>query len=379
MKKTKRFLLIIGVLLLVFITAVSAQISSDSVWYDMARIMTSTAKALTSSKMLLEGFLRFAIWVFIFAGLTIVNSRVENKNAKRAVIVLAIIVATYGALRVPYALLKGIFNLYYAIIFIIFAFLPAAAGFFLNQRVFSGKDRTNRIMRAIVYIMITIAMGYITTIIKKEAGPDKVLFGKLTAPLTIGTVLAFVAALVNLASAFGGDTAAKWIGEKLGRTPQPAGGAGTTGAGAGGGAGGAGTAPPPVNPAEVTRLQNEIRNFVTAVGNPTVGAGPAGHGTAGTGLFAVLEGAVQRYTAEIAVPALTTAAKKANATAHMTPLNLFQTEIGKQRKKMKDILDNQQYVNCGDPYKRSFEAEIAAFLHIECELTRVYYNTITWL
>ncbi len=377
MKRFSRFSVISFSLLLLLtlfaVTVYAQNYDISNAFSEVAKVINSIAKAFRST-VVIEGFVRFAFWVFIFAGISAANSKIENKMVQRTVHVLAAILATYGAFRVPSKLIIGLFNIPYALLIILFGMITPAAGFFINKKIFpNDEDRKHRFGRAVVYILIVLFTLNIINIIQTSAGPDTAIFMRMLWPFRIGAGIAALFGLANLAMALGGDVVVDGIRERF-----FGGGAGNTGthptAPAAGAHGAAAHAPPPPNPAEITKLQNEIGNFVTAIGNPTTPP----PGPAGTGLFAVLEGAITKYNAEIH-GAPNDAARRTAAPTHMAALNTLQTEMANQRKRMGDILHNDQYVNCGEPYRRAFEGAIAQFLRIEHDFTQVFYQTIRWL
>ena len=379
MKRFSRFSIIFLSLLLLF-TLFAAVVYAQNydisnAFGEVAKVINSIAKAFRSTAVI-EGFVRFAFWVFIFAGISAANSKVENKMVQRTIHVLAAILATYGAFRVPSKLIIGLFNFPYAVIVILWGLVVPIAGFLLTKKIFPDEEkRSHRFGRAVLFLLMVLLMFNIMDVIQKSAGPDTAVFMRMLWPVRIGAAIALLFGLVNLAMALGGDKAVEALGEKLGikkKEEEGAPGAAPHGAGA------AAHAPPPPNPAEITKLQNEIGNFVSAIGNPSVAAGPAGPGTGAAGLFAVLEGAIAKYNTEIH-GAANDAARRTAAPTHMAALNTLQTELGNQRKRMGDILHNDQYLNCGEPYRRAFEGAIAQFLRIENNFTQMFYQTIRWL
>ena len=379
MKRFSRFSLISLSLLLVLalfaVTVYAQNYDISNAFGEVAKVINSIAKAFRST-VVIEGFVRFAFWVFIFAGISAANSKVENKMVQRTIHVLAAILATYAAFRVPSKLIIGLFNFPYAVIVILWGLVVHIAGFLLAKKIFPDEEkRSHRFGRAVLFLLMVLLMLNIMNVIQKSAGPDTAVFLRMLWPVRIGAAIALLFGLGNLAMALGGDKVVDAISERLtGRTPTTPAPHGTTPPGAGAAA----HPPPPPNPTEIAKLQGEIGNFVTAVGNPTVAAEPAGTGVTGSGLFALLEAAIAKYNAGIH-GAPNDAAKRTAAPTHMAALNTLQTEMANQRRRMGDILHNDQYINCGDPYRRNFELAIAQFLRIETDFTRVFYNTIRWL
>lgn len=168
-------------------------------------------------------WLKFAFFVIIFAVLHGAGMRIPalaEGPMKRAVAVIAFVIALTTAILVPYKLMLYIFRMYHAILVILFAMLPTAIGFFINQRLLAGDDRLHRILRGIIYILITIFIFGLIGNIQKNSSPETQLYSDLTEPLMWGGILALAAGLGNLLMALGGDKVINAIGERLGRTPQ---------------------------------------------------------------------------------------------------------------------------------------------------------------
>src|SRR3989338_11107233 len=164
-------------------------------------------------------WLKFAFFVIIFAVLHGAGMRipaVEEGSMKRAVAVIAFVIALTTAILVPYKLMLYIFRMYHALLVILFAMLPAAIGFVINQKLLAGDDRLHRILRGIIYILITIFIFGLIGNIQANSSPETQLYADLTEPLMWGGILALVAGLYNLIMALGGDKVVEAIGEKLG-------------------------------------------------------------------------------------------------------------------------------------------------------------------
>ncbi len=170
-------------------------------------------------------WLKFAFFVIIFAVLHGAGMRIPalaEGPMKRAVAVIAFVIALTTAILVPYKLMLYIFRMYHAILVILFAMLPAAIGFVINQKLLAGDDRLHRILRGIIYILITIFIFGLIGNIQKNSSPETQLYSDLTEPLMWGGILALAAGLGNLLMALGGDKVVNAIGERLGRTTPAA-------------------------------------------------------------------------------------------------------------------------------------------------------------
>ncbi len=170
-------------------------------------------------------WLKFAFFVIIFAVLHGAGMRIPQLAEgpmKRAVAVIAFVIALTTAILVPYKLMLYIFRMYHALLVILFAMLPAGIGFVINQKLLAGDDRLHRILRGIIYILITIFIFGLIGNIQANSSPETQLYRDLTEPLMWGGILALVAGFYNLIMALGGDTVVSAIGERLGRTPPAA-------------------------------------------------------------------------------------------------------------------------------------------------------------
>lgn len=164
-------------------------------------------------------WLKFAFFIIIFAVLHGAGMRIPalaQGPMKRAVAVIAFVIALTTAILVPYKLMLYIFRMYHALLVILFALLPAAIGFVINQRLLAGDDRLHRILRGIIYLLITIFIFGLIGNIQKNSSPETQLYTDLTEPLMWGGILALAAGFYNLIMALGGDKVVEAIGEKLG-------------------------------------------------------------------------------------------------------------------------------------------------------------------
>lgn len=194
-------------------------------------------------------WLKFAFFVILFAILHGAGTRVKalgEGSMKRAVAVFAFVIALTTAIFVPYKLLLYIFKMYHALLVILFALLPAIIGFVVNQKLLPDDTRLHRILRGIIYIIITIFIFGLIGNIQANSSPETQLYKDLTEPLMWGGLLALIAGLGNLVLALGGDKVLETVKEKLtGKKEEKKEeeGAGESGTGGGG-------TTPPATPAE---------------------------------------------------------------------------------------------------------------------------------
>ncbi len=163
-------------------------------------------------------WLKFAFFVMIFAVLHGAGMRIPalaEGPMKRAIAVIAFVIALSSAILVPYKLLLYIFKLYHALLIILFAILPAGIGFVINMKLLNGEDRMQRILSGIIYILITLFIFGLVGNIQANASPETKLYTDLTEPLVWGGIIALIAGLYNLLMALGGDKAVEAIAEKL--------------------------------------------------------------------------------------------------------------------------------------------------------------------
>jgi len=219
MKRIPKFSLTVLFVFLLNITIVHAALMdpvTSKLRYIFFNLGTTAAFAV---------WLKFAFFVIIFAVLHGAGMRIPQLaegSMKRAVAVVAFVIALTTAILVPYKLMLYIFKMYHALLVILFAMLPAAIGFVINQRLLAGDDRLHRILRGIIYLLITIFIFGLIGNIQKNSSPETQLYTDLTEPLMWGGILALVAGFYNLLMALGGDTVVNAIGERLGRTPAAA-------------------------------------------------------------------------------------------------------------------------------------------------------------
>lgn len=162
--------------------------------------------------------LKFAFFVLLFAVLHGAGMRIKSLREgpmKRAVAVIAFVIAVTSAILVPYKLLLYIFKVYHALLVILFAILPAGIGFVINMKLLNGEDRMQRILSGIIYILITLFIFGLVGNIQANASPETTLYTDLTEPLVWGGIIALIAGLYNLLMALGGDKAVEAIAEKL--------------------------------------------------------------------------------------------------------------------------------------------------------------------
>lgn len=327
-------------------------------------------------------WLKFAFFVIVFAILYGAGRRVPALGEgplRRALAVLSFVIALTTAIFVPYKLLLYIFKMYYVILVVLFALLPALIGFIIGNRILTGEDRMHRFLRAIIYILITIFIFGLIGQVEAKSSPDTKLFMQVLEPLMWGAIIALIAGIWNLLMALGGDTVASHVPQMLGGTrgapPVPAHGATPAGP-AHPGTPAPGAAPPgaPAAPAgpPPQHLLDEIRNFVQAVGHPPGTLSPAG-----TGLCLAMTNAGNRCVVEIRNAQ--NDARRANAPNHMPLLDALRTELANQRTRMEAILTHASYGAVPHNYQQVFEQAVAFFLNIEHNFTGIYLETIPWL
>lgn len=165
--------------------------------------------------------LKFTFFVILFAVLHGAGMRIkllgkeEEESMKRAVAIIAFVIALTSAILVPYKLLLYIFKMYHALLVILFAILPAGIGFVINMKLLNGEDRMQRILSGIIYILITLFIFGLVGNIQANASPETKLYTDLTEPLVWGGIIALIAGLYNLLMALGGDKVVEAIAEKL--------------------------------------------------------------------------------------------------------------------------------------------------------------------
>ncbi|MEK6921621.1 MAG: hypothetical protein AABX82_07065 [Nanoarchaeota archaeon] len=384
MKRFSRFSIIsLSLLLLLTLFAVTVYAQNydiSNAFGEVAKVINSIAKAFRST-VVIEGFVRFAFWVFIFAGISAANSKIENKMMKRAVHVLAAILATYGAFRVTSKLIIGLFNFPYAVIVILWGLVVPIAGFLLTKKIFPDEEkRSHRFGRAVLFLLLVLLMFNIMDVIQKSAGPDTAVFMRMLWPVRIGAAIALLFGLVNLAMALGGDKAVDAVRERLGLGT----GAGTTGTPA---APGAAAPPAPRDEAVIGDLQRQMAQFHNAVVlvpnniehtttyiqtqlmtdiagllHPPLIPAPL---PVGTNL-----GDIRTYRA---LPPAALAAVRTRAVLTVTEVGAFQTSaITPARTLMETIFtrghSTHQYGNCTEALVRQFEHAVAQFLTSEALL-----------
>ncbi len=307
-------------------------------------------------------WLKFAMFIIIFA--VLYNGGLKAMKAegpmKRALAVIAFVVALTSAIFVPYKLLLYIFRLYSAILIVLFAMLPAAIGFAINHTLLKGDSRMYRILRAIVYFMITIFIFGVIGTVDSLSSPEKAMYEQVLEPLTYGAIIAFIAGIFNLLMAMGGDKVAEAIGKRFGKE-----GAGTpTSPAPGAAAPGTPTPPAPPNPAQIQALMNAMGNFMQSV------TGTGGLNEQYQNQWTIYE---QIHTQPVSL------AKQAAAQQFLASWNYgaVQTQLNTMNTALNTILSNAQYQNVrtvNEPIQQQFERIVASFVQTSgafCQLHAV--------
>ncbi|MBI5003118.1 hypothetical protein HZC31_07060 [Candidatus Woesearchaeota archaeon] len=200
-------------LLSILITTTVAASTLDPVTNQLRYIFFNLSTTIAFSV-----WLKFAFFVILFAVLHGAGMHIKSLgegSMKRAVAVIAFIIALTSAILVPYKLLLYIFKMYHALLVILFAILPAGVGFVINLKLLNGEDRTKRILSGIIYILITLFIFGLVGNIQANASPETQLYTDLTEPLVWGGIIALIAGFYNLLMALGGDKVVEAIAEKL--------------------------------------------------------------------------------------------------------------------------------------------------------------------
>lgn len=387
MKRFSRFSIIsLSLLLLLTLFAVTVYAQNydiSNAFGEVAKVINSIAKAFRSTAVI-EGFVRFAFWIFIFAGISAANSKVENKMMQRAIYVMAAILATYGAFRVPSKLIVGLFNFPYAVIVILWGLVVPIAGFLLTKKIFPDEEkRSHRFGRAVLFLLMVLLMFNIMDVIQKSAGPDTAVFMRMLWPVRIGAAIALLFGLVNLAMALGGDKAVDAVRNRLGL------GAGAGATGTHPTPPGAGAAAHPRDEAVIRDLERQMAQFHNAVFLvPDNIEHTATH--IQTQLMTDIAGLLHPPLVPAPLPAGTTltipflrslppaalAAVRTRAALTVTEVGAFQTSaITPARTLMETIFtrghSTHQYPNCSASIVRQFEHAVAQFLISEALLAHI--------
>ncbi len=144
--------------------------------------------------------------------------------------------------------------------------LTAGIGFAINQTSFKGDSRMHRILRAVVYFMITIFIFGVIGTVDTLSSPEKAMYEQILEPLTYGAIIAFVAGVFNLLMALGGDKVANAVKNRITGSPAQQ----QAGQQAAQQAQQQAAAPP--NPAIITDLTNRMGRFINHVIQPPNGA-----------------------------------------------------------------------------------------------------------
>lgn len=302
-------------------------------------------------------FLKFCFFIMVFA--VLFNGGVKvlkaEKEMRRAISIIAFVVALVSAIFVPYKVLLYIFRLYSTILALLFALLPVFVGFFINQSLFNKDTRTHHILRAILYFVIAgIVFGIIGTV-EADSSPETQIYRDVTDWLFLGAVFTFIAAVFNLILAFGGGAAEgagtirRWFGGEQPEQPRretplrPV------------------PEPPPVNPAEVQALMTAMANFMSSVMAPG-------------GLREQYENQWTAYEPIHNQPA--SPAKQAAAQGFLASWNYagVQTQINNLNAALNNIMSHAQYQNirtANEPLQQQFEQVVAVFVQLSsafCQL-----------
>jgi hypothetical protein len=310
-----------------------------------ARVLDNVTSKMRFIFFNLSGTQAFTVWLkvamFIIIFAVLYNGGLKALKAegpmKNALAVITFIIALTSAIFVPYTLLLYIFRLYSAILIILFAMLPALIGFMFNHTLFNGDSRMYKILRAVIYFLITIFIFGVIGTVDTLSSPEKVIYEQILEPLTYGAIIAFIAGLFNILMAMGGDKIVDAIGNKI------SGGGSTTPHATTPTSPGATTppatpttpAPPAPNPGQINLLQQEIANFVNILGEfPNSTATPP---ITASGLCQELEQLMARHISEIR-SAPTDVARRAAAPGHMPRIHNTQQILGNLRYRMDTIL-----------------------------------------
>ncbi len=164
-------------------------------------------------------WLKFALFIILFAALY--NGGIRAMGAegpmRRALVIITFIIALISAIFVPYKLLLYIFKLYHAILVVLFAMLPVVVGFFVTRiGALQEDNRTNRIIKGIIYVMMALITFGLIGQIQANSSPETRIFMDVLEPLLWGAIIALIAGLYNLIMAMGGDYVANQVAQRLG-------------------------------------------------------------------------------------------------------------------------------------------------------------------
>lgn len=306
-------------------------------------------------------WLKFAFFVIIFAVLFGAGTRLRQFSEgpmKRALTVVAFVIALTTAIFVPYKLLLYIFKMYHAILVVLFGILPALIGYFIAQSI-PVEGRWGRVVRGFIYILITVFIFGLIGQIQATSSPETKLYMQILEPLEIGAIIAFILGIFNLLMAIGGDKVAGAIPSWLG---------GSRGAGAPAGAPGQQPqqqqqAPQP-DQQQINQLHQAMATFANLVNQ------------APNNIVQRVQTVALQYEQNIRqVPVQQL---RANPQARqlvqqlMHDLTDMQQDITNARTLMQQIFQNQQYLNTINPMRQMFENAVADFLMAEAMRTQLY-------
>ncbi len=153
-------------------------------------------------------YIKFFIWVAVFAVMYYVLRMAFKENTKIAVVV-SIVISLLATILIPTSLVIAIATTYSLLMGIILALLPIFGGLFLSKELFEGEERTDHIGRAVIYFLIFWITGSIDETILKS--PLNEWYTPISGWVGLATAIILIMAIWNVIKAIvsGGAAAAE--------------------------------------------------------------------------------------------------------------------------------------------------------------------------
>jgi hypothetical protein len=250
LKQQKRFVLLLAIIFLLSVTSVFA--AWTDILVEISTVMQDLASAFSGGQAL-EGFLRFCIFVIMYSILygaaSAIQKMKENKAIMRAMNIFSIVMALTVAILIQSDQLLYIFKLYYAILIVLFAILPALVGFLINRRLLQGDQPGYPFIRGIIYLIIAAVLWFVIKTLTVTSSPETAIFDQILGPLKWGALFAFIAGIFNMIMLVPGlrNAIPQGLGGTRGQQGQQQ--------------GGQGAVQQPEDPQQILALQREIEEF----------------------------------------------------------------------------------------------------------------------
>ena len=142
-------------------------------------------------------YAKFLFFLLVFSVLFWGASHIPNMN-KNISGTITFLFALISSVLIPKSLIIFIFNSYSTLIGFFFAFVPFIIGLILAHRVFSGEERWQRMMRAVIYIAMAV---FTFALVQTLRGFNDPLYLEVAKWAEVG---AFISLIVGIAAMIGG-------------------------------------------------------------------------------------------------------------------------------------------------------------------------------